>query len=558
MARRQRYFSDYGRPVGGREHGPQILPYLLIAVAAIIGLMLAHTAPPGMAIHFGGRVVDAYTGQALPGANLLVLAAGPERPAVPAGGGVAVVGTTPVTVAGVSTTTQALAGPAAVFTTTTGPDGSFNLTNPPSDGSLLVEQHGYAPQQVSLSTSSGSDIRLVPDTLQGSVADSDGHPVSGATVVVGQQMTTTDSNGAYNLSGVGSHKLIVKAPGYEVVHTDFGNVTRRNVTLKPFAARAIYVSGDTLKPNAQAKFFDLIKLAHDTEINAMVIDVKADTTGYVLYKTSLPQVLDVGASDPVIGDLHDLVAMLHKNGIYVIARQALFWDEKLAAAHPEWAIRSKATGGPWADAYGHHWVNPYRTEVWDYNIAIADEVASLGVDEVQFDYVRFPSDGNLSDTDYGVPDSQAAAGAISGFLARAQKTLSLRGAFISADVFGLSPIVSGDLGIGQQFDQLIPHLDYVSPMAYPSHYSRGFLNFDKPAEHPSEIVGYTLQEAQKKMARSDARIRPWLQDFTLDGTVYDASRVRGEIDTSEADGTDGWMLWNYDNVYTQDALKKGK
>jgi hypothetical protein len=134
--------------------------------------------------------------------------------------------------------------------------------------------------------------------------------------------------------------------------------------------------------------------------------------------------------------------------------------------------------------------------------------------------------------------------------------LSREGVFVSADVFGLSPIVKDDLGIGQQFDQLVTHVDYISPMAYPSHYANGFLGFDKPAEHPSEVVGYTLHDALAKMLRSNARLRPWLQDFTLGGVVYDASRVRGQIEISETNNTAGWMLWNFDNVYTVDALKK--
>jgi len=183
-------------------------------------------------------------------------------------------------------------------------------------------------------------------------------------------------------------------------------------------------------------------------------------------------------------------------------------------------------------------------------------VAAAGVDEVQFDYVRFPSDGDLGDIDYGATGGATRAAAISGFLKQAHAALAPSGAFIAADVFGLSPIVTDDLGIGQQFEELVTNLDYICPMAYPSHYADGFLGFDKPAEHPSEVVAYTLQAAQAKMLKSTAQLRPWLQDFTLNGVKYEETRVRGEISTADRLGTSGWMLWNFDNVYTESALKK--
>ncbi len=556
MPRQQRYFSDYGRGGGYSppRRGANVVPYLVIAVLAVVGLLLAHTSPPTAAIQFNGRVLDSYTNGPVAGATVQVLAAGPEHAAHVADAPIAT--TMSATVAGISTTTQALPLPPAVLTTTSAVDGGFILPNvPDANAVLLIQQPGYAPQQVRAAGRPSLDIHLVPDTLHGTITDNTGRPVVSATIAVGGALTSSGADGSYQLSGIGTdHKLLVKAPGYGVTRTEFAATTQQNVTLAPFAARAVYVNADTIA--SSGKFFNLIKLANDTEINAMVIDVKADTTGYVLYNSALPQVQAAGAVNPIIGDLRDLIATLHKNNIYVIARQALFWDEKLAAAHPEWAIRSKSTGGPWTDAYGHHWVNPHRPEVWAYNIAIAKEVATLGADEIQFDYVRFPSDGNLADTDYGVPADQTRAAAITGFLTQAHDTLSRQGVFIAADVFGLSPIVKDDLGIGQQFDQLAQHLDYICPMAYPSHYADGFLDFPKPAEHPSEVVGYTLQAAQAKMLRSSARLRPWLQDFTLNGVVYDASRVRGQIEISNADHTAGWMLWNFDNIYTTDALKK--
>jgi len=274
----------------------------------------------------------------------------------------------------------------------------------------------------------------------------------------------------------------------------------------------------------------------------------------VLYDTALQQVKDVGAVNPMIPNLQALVQTLHDHKIYAIARLPLFWDEKLANERPEWGIRSKTNGGLWNDATGHHWTNPRKSEVWAYNLAIAKEVAQRGFDEIQFDYVRFPSDGNLSDADYGPTDNRTRSKVIGEFLAQAQTELSPLGVFIAADVFGLTPIVKDDLGIGQQFEDISDQVDYICPMAYPSHYADQFMGYAKPAEHPTEVVGYTLQQAQTRLAGRHAHLRPWLQDFTLGGVAYDVAKVRAEIDTSAANGTLGWMLWNYDNTYTEGAL----
>ncbi len=522
----------------------------------MIGLLLTRVVQPAAAINISGRVIDSYTGQALPGAEVAVLAAAGPDTSVAQNVGVLTSGTPAVTVAGISTDTATLT-PLPVFTTTTTADGVFTLANLAAANPVIrVTLPGYAPQQVTASGVSGIDVRLVPDALHGTVFDAAHRPVAGATVAAGSVVVVTGADGTFRMSGIDpAHRaLIVKMPGYEVAHVDPGRTAQVDVTLTPFSARAVYVNADTIA--SPGKLLGLIQLANTTEINAMVIDVKADTTGYVLYKSTVPQVLAAGADDPMIGDLHSLVDTLHKNHIYVIARLALFWDEKLVAAHPEWALQSKSAGGPWVDAYGHHWANPYKPEVWDYNIAISKEVADAGVDEVQFDYVRFPSDGNLGDIDYGATGGETRAAAISGFLKQAHTALAPTGAFIAADVFGLSPIVTDDLGIGQQFEELVTNLDYICPMAYPSHYADGFLGFDKPAEHPSEVVAYTLQAAQAKMLKSNAQLRPWLQDFTLNGVKYEETRVRGEISTADRLGTSGWMLWNFDNVYTESALKK--
>ena len=201
-----------------------------------------------------------------------------------------------------------------------------------------------------------------------------------------------------------------------------GKVLTQDVTIQPFVARAIYMNADTVA--SPGKLQSLLNLIDTTELSAVVIDVKADNTGFVLYDSKIDEVKQLGSDRQIIPDLDALLADLKQRKILSIARISVFWDQALVAAKPEWALKSKKSPGQvWADAYGKHWSNPYLQEVWDYNIAIAKEVASRGFDEVLFDNAHFPSDGELDDIDFGTAQAgRKRTDALAGFLTALTKS----------------------------------------------------------------------------------------------------------------------------------------
>ena len=196
------------------------------------------------------------------------------------------------------------------------------------------------------------------------------------------------------------------------------------------------------------------------------------------------------------------------------------------------------------------------SEVWDYNIDIAKEVASRGFDEIQFDNVQFPSEGELDDIDFGPAQAgRKRVDAITGFLDKANKELSPMGVYVACNVFGLTSFVQDDMGVGQHLEDIAAHVDYVGPAIYPSNFGSGFMGFPSPAEHPGEVVAGTMKAGVPRVSANPAKIRPWLQDFDAPKVKYDAPQVRAEIDAAEQNGAVGWMLWNFGNVYTPGALK---
>lgn len=314
--------------------------------------------------------------------------------------------------------------------------------------------------------------------------------------------------------------------------------------------KGIYVPSG---PASQKEWFDqLVDLVEATELNAMVIDIK-EAEGIVLYPSKMPQVVENKATGNYIKDLSATLADLRERGIYTIARIVTFKDSALARAHPEWAVRT-SSGGVWRDRTGAAWMNPYKRDVWEYNLAIAKEAARLGFDEIQFDYVRFPSDGNVKDASYPDQDERPKAKVIGEFLQYARRELAPLDVFVSADVFGLVPTVVDDMTIGQYWEELAPAVDYISPMAYPSHYGPGLFGLANPNAAPYETVRNTMEDAQARTGPLDAAIRPWLQDFSL-GYPYGPEEVRAQIRAAEEMGARGWLLWNPSARYTREALR---
>ncbi len=298
------------------------------------------------------------------------------------------------------------------------------------------------------------------------------------------------------------------------------------------------------------KIDEIIKLIDQTELNAVVIDIK-DYTGFILYDSQISEVKNLKTKRVVLKNIPELIKKLHDHNIYVIARQTVFQDPILAQKKPEWAIKNK-NGGVWRDRKGLAWVNSTNQSVWKYNIAIAKEVASLGFDELNFDYVRFPTDGNMISA--VIPSSKERNSAMAKFFSFLSEQLKDKPVYISVDFFGLVMEDHSGMSIGQTIAGAVDKVDYISPMMYPSHYAKGHLGMSNPASNPGKVIDYGMKIGTPLFKDKKAIVRPWLQAFNI-GVVYDAKNIRAQIDMVEKYPNAGWLLWNAANRYTTAGLK---
>jgi hypothetical protein len=396
-----------------------------------------------------------------------------------------------------------------------------------------------------------------PESVSGKVRDAEGKPLAAASVVADGREVRTDAEGAFSLGAVpAGAPLTVKLPGYAKVKVE---PTRAAVDVK-LRRRAVKGAYLTYYGFADRQIRNrVLDLVGRTELNAVVIDVKGDR-GWIPYRTQVPLAVEVDAQGPVIlKDFEGMLAELRARGIYTIARIVVFKDNVLANQRRELAIIDTRTGKPWVDRENLAWVDPFRTEVWDYNIAIAREAIRKGFDEVQFDYVRFPTDGKLAAARYSKPNSkETRLTAIAGFLGRARGELGAMGAFVAADVFGYTAFNENDTDIGQRIEELAPHLDYICPMVYPSGYHVGIPGHRNPVRNPYAVVHESVRLIRKRSNGLPVQVRPWLQDFkdyAFDKRIFGVPEIRAQIRGADAAGGLGFMLWNPKNDYTGAALR---
>lgn len=327
--------------------------------------------------------------------------------------------------------------------------------------------------------------------------------------------------------------------------------------------KGIYMTGNTVGDTE--RFNKLIELIKTTEINAVVIDVK-DDEGLMTYYSDLPDVEFTGANKKVrIKDINAVMKVLKENNIYSIARIVTFKDRRAGDKYANLAVKN-TSGGIWRDRHGMSWLNPYNKESWNYIVSIAEEAAIKGFDEIQFDYVRFPTDGNMKIINYGPSAAgKSKAEAIAEFLAYGRERLSKKGVVVSADVFGLVTTATDDMNIGQHLETIAKSVDVISPMVYPSHYGKGSYGVAEPDFEPYKIVNRSMSVAQgridaMKNVSPKAVLRPWLQDFTATYLPsykrYGPAEVRAQIDATYNAGAEEWLLWNAGNKFTWGALKK--
>ena len=327
--------------------------------------------------------------------------------------------------------------------------------------------------------------------------------------------------------------------------------------------RGIYVTG----PMAGSAAMDnLITLVDETELNAMVIDVKNDD-GNITYKMNLDSARETGACVNYISDMEGLMAKLKEHHIYTIARVVCFKDPYLAAAKAELALK-KPDGTSVTDANGLAFVNPYCEETWEYIVDVAIAASELGFDEIQFDYVRFPIGADADAADYGVDlNTYTKEQAITGFLSYAAERFGEENIVFGADVFGT--IIGSETDVervGQNYRTLGETVDVLSPMVYPSHYANGVFGLDVPDAYPYETVLAALQGSGKELetvGEADrAVVRPWLQSFTatwVDGHIpYEGEEIRQQIQAVYDAGYEEWILWNASNRYSAEGLEAGE
>ncbi|OGY41157.1 MAG: hypothetical protein A2Y67_01005 [Candidatus Buchananbacteria bacterium RBG_13_39_9] len=312
--------------------------------------------------------------------------------------------------------------------------------------------------------------------------------------------------------------------------------------------RGLYLTSNTAGlPNRIDSF---IKALKNSNLNAVVIDIK-DYSGQIAYDSQIQMVNDLQTDRDYIKNLPQLIEKLHNENIYVIARQTVFQDPELASKKPDWAVKNSATGGLWYDNKGLAWMDPTKQEVWQYNLDIAKEAISLGFDEVNFDYIRFPSDGRMKLMQFANLENKTKAEIMKEFYKFLYDNIKSEPAYISGDLFGFTTEREDDMNIGQQIEDAALYFDYVCPMVYPSHYPNGYLDLKNPAAHPYQVVKFALTKGAESLSLVQnlrAKIRPWLQSFNM-GAVYTPAMIEDQIRAGQEAGSFGYLLWNARNVY---------
>ncbi len=315
------------------------------------------------------------------------------------------------------------------------------------------------------------------------------------------------------------------------------------------------------------------KIIRDNNLNSLVIDMK-DDYGLLRYDTKDPLLLEKGKMTQYAVDLDHFIEEFKKDGVYLIARIVVFKDRNLAAyGDAKYAVWNAKTKSPWVGIkeyedivdestgavkgrrtvyYDENWVDPYSPEVWEYNVAVAKELIARGFDEIQFDYIRFPTDGyNLRQASYRwKSEGMDKESALISFLLYARQNID---APIGIDIYGANGWYRSGTRTGQDAELLAEYVDVICPMFYPSHFEQSFLNYAPLAERPYRIYYYGTYRASV-MTRNRAVIRPWVQAFYLnvsyDRQYYDNSYVQKEIFGVRDSVNRGYMYWNNSGDYS--------
>ena len=313
--------------------------------------------------------------------------------------------------------------------------------------------------------------------------------------------------------------------------------------------RALYVNRFAAQSTKRMR--QLIQVADETEINALVIDMK-DEFG-LNFKTANAEWARNAGTAGTVRDLRGLLDTLRAHKILPIARLVVFKDSVTARVHPEWTIR-RQDNSVWRDKKGLAWVNPYHQELWNYNIGLGEELAKMGFGEIQFDYIRFPEPyASLPKQVFPGSDGVSKPDVLAAFLKDANTRYDKLGVRTTADIFGLVTTVGGPLEVGQWWEKISPQVDVVLPMVYPSHYPRGSFGLASPNAEPQKVISIAITRArerdQKLGITTPEHVRPWLQAFTLGKPPYGPAEIEAQKRGAYESGYDGWVLWSPGSKY---------
>lgn len=321
---------------------------------------------------------------------------------------------------------------------------------------------------------------------------------------------------------------------------------------------------------------DLVEIIETTEVNSVIIDIK-DFSGGISFNTDNPVLKPYISNRCGAPDMREFIRSLNDKGIYVIGRITVFQDPLYSVDHPEIAVQKASDRSIWSDNKGIHFLDAGAKEFWNYILELSLESYEMGFDELNFDYIRFPSDGPMKDIYYPVshkivdsnPETGKAEVIKSFFEFLHQELREKRNIPISADLFGMTATNKDDLNIGQILEYTLPYFDYVVPMVYPSHYPKNFNGWSNPNEHVYEVVNFSMGTAYQRAEDysratttpggirervSGKQLRTWIQDFDYGGN-YGVKEVRAQIQASYDAGVNSWMIWAPSNRYTVGALE---
>ncbi len=374
-------------------------------------------------------------------------------------------------------------------------------------------------------------------------------PINNAIINSIDTTTKSDENGSFSVQN-SADTYHIKAYGYKPYTLDLNSSS--TIELEPIHVKALYLTfwGANINSKTIKRILNIIK---KSDLNAIVVDVKNEY-GSTSYKTSVDKANSYGAyKKRTIKNIKEFIDLMRSNNIYTIARVVVFKDELQASNNEDYAIKN-SDGTIWRNHDNMAWVDPFDTRSHSYTIAIAEDVAKVGFDEINFDYIRFPAKTGLVLAKENTQENRLKT--IEKFLKSAQEKLKRYGTFISVDTYGNICWEKGDSGIGQKVESLAKYSDYLAPMLYPSGFAKGSFGYKHPADHPHTVIYRSIKNIKNRI--EPIRVRPWLQyfkDYAHSKRYYKKSEIQAQIQASNDADTSGWMMWSPSSRYHLNYFK---